>query len=74
MRTLEEQILFCIPMGLGAAFMLWVLWAFRMEEIREKRQKQRSIDNERHLVIHNAGSRLDAHRPAGQWQRSSGSQ
>ena len=36
MHSLEAQILFCIPMGLGVAFLLWVLWGFWCEEQRAK--------------------------------------
>jgi hypothetical protein len=36
MHSLEAQIFFCIPMGLGVTFLLWVLWGFWWEEQRAK--------------------------------------
>jgi hypothetical protein len=80
MLTLRDQILFCIPIGLGVAFMLWVLLAFWREEHSRKAQKQRVVDGGQPLIIHHAGSRFVPNRTtgvlqtAGQWQRSSGSQ
>ena len=44
MHSLEAQILFCIPMGLGVAFLLWVLWGFWLEEQRAKAAR-REIEN-----------------------------
>lgn len=36
MHSLQAQIIFCIPMGHGVAFLLWALWGFWREEQRAK--------------------------------------
>lgn len=45
MHSLEAQIVFCIPMGLGVAFLLWVLWGFWREEQRAKAARREIESN-----------------------------
>ena len=54
MHSLKAQILFSIPMGLGVAFLLWVLWGFWREEQRAKaalREIERNSDTVRPRTI-----------------------
>jgi hypothetical protein len=58
MQNFEPEMFIIVPMGLGVAFMLWVLWNFWKDERRKHVRDQVTANSQLSVVTRRSDSRF----------------